>query len=225
MEDNSQQRYVKIKEFYSKASKLDHQMMYYHHKGKLDKDIEIVLAEMQRRQFDTEKPVTLDVGCSIGRYEKTLVNKGHRTVGIDVASSPLIEAHTNVPEANFVIADVMNLPFQNQKFDLVLCIELLHHFTDVLLEKLLDEVTRVIKPGGYFFFDVKNKLNPLLFLAYKRNDSVSYTLKARTPKSLERNLRKRGFRINSKKGSFFPIVTFAPYVIIVAWKEASGQKE
>jgi ubiquinone/menaquinone biosynthesis C-methylase UbiE len=193
--------------------------MYSHSIKKWDKEAESVGTEMKRCQFDTSNPLILDVGCSIGRYEKILGEKGYHIIGFDVSSSALLEAHQNVPQADFVAADVMQLPFPNQRFDVVLGVEILHHFTDTLLERVLDEITRVIKPQGYLFFDIKNRLNPVLSRAYRRQDSVSITLKARTLKSLQRSLSKRGFRIISQKGLFFPIANLAPFIMVVARKE------
>lgn len=48
-----------------------------------------------------------------------------------------------------VIADGMDLPFQNEEFDLVFGIDVLHHVTNV--PRLLTEIHRVLKPNGVFF--------------------------------------------------------------------------
>ncbi len=216
MGDDNQQRHLNLIRNYSKAN---HHRMYSHSIRKWEKEAKAVVTEMERCQFDTPNSLILDVGCSIGRYEKTLGGKEYHIIGLDVSSSALLEAHQNVPQADFVAADVMQLPFPNQRFDVVLSVEILHHFTDALLEKVLNEITRVIKPRGYLFFDIKNKLNPALARAYLREDSASMTLKARTLKSFRRSLSQRGLRIISQKGLFFPIATLAPFIMVVARKE------
>ena len=127
--------------------------------------------------YPSNKPVALDVGCSSGRYTMGLLNKGINAIGIDTATIPLKYASERV-DAKFIQASATHLPFKKETFDLIICIELLHHFTDDALEKVLEEISDIVKPGGIFVFDVKNKMNPVLELAYKMYDTVNRTLKA-----------------------------------------------
>ena len=107
--------------------------------------------------------LALDIGCSGGRYVEALTRNGIRTYGIDTSFVALKFAKTKINEAFFIQANAIHLPFKNECFDLVLCIELLHHFDDSFLEIILDEISRVTKPGGILISDLRNSLNPVMW--------------------------------------------------------------
>ena len=167
----------------------------------------------------SNKPVALDIGCSSGRYVMGLKDKGFEAVGIDTAGIPLKYASERV-NAKFIRASATDLPFKKECFDLVICIELLHHFEEKVLEKALEEISDVIKPGGIFVFDVKNKINPVMWYKYKKGNNVEFTLKARTIREMAKLVEKHGFDIIKKKGILFPITSFAPFVVVFVRKEA-----
>jgi SAM-dependent methyltransferase len=168
----------------------------------------------------SNKPVGLDIGCSSGRYTMGLLNKGINAIGIDTAIIPLKYASKRI-DAKFIRTSATDLPFKKDSFDLVICIELLHHFEEKVLEKVLEEISDVIKPGGIFVFDVKNKLNPVMWYKYKKEDNVEFTLKARTNREMTKLIEKYGFEVIKKKGILFPVVLFAPFVVVFARKEGA----
>ena len=163
------------------------------------------------------KPVALDIGCSSGRYMMGLKNKGFDAIGIDTAIIPLKYASERI-SAKFIRASATDLPFKRESFDLVICIELLHHFEDEVLERVLEEIRDVIKPGGIFVFDVKNKLNPVMWYKYKKEDSIEFTLRARTNHEMKKFVEKHGFVVIKKNSILFPITLFAPFVIVFVRK-------
>ena len=169
--------------------------------------------------FPSEEPKAIDIGCSSGKYLIPLINKEIDAVGLDITRIPLIYASKKISDADFVQASAANLPFKEETFDLVLCIEVLHQLSDGVLKKVLEQVNYVTKKGGYFVFDLKNKSNPILNLAYRKNDSIEFTLKARSLKEMATLLEKNGFKIVKEKGIFFPIASFAPFVSVFARKE------
>lgn len=57
----------------------------------------------------------------------------------------------NSPIAD-VKADICNLPFENNKYDLIICNHVLEHIPDDL--KAMKELFRVLKPGGYAVLQV-----------------------------------------------------------------------
>ena len=146
-----------------------------------------------------------------------LVNNGIDAVGIDTGINLLKYASERI-DAKFIRASVTDLPFKKESFDLVICIELLHHFEDEVLEKVLGEISGVIKPEGVFVFDVKNKSNPYLWHRYKKRDRVEFTLKARTTKQMAKLVKKHDFEVIKKKGILFPITLFAPFVVVFGRK-------
>lgn len=86
----------------------------------------------------------LDLGCGYrGKFLKKISGKISRGVGLDISVSP------NFLTAKIdLIAHDLNrpLPFQNNKFDVVVSLANLEHLEEP--EKSLMEIHRVLKPGG-----------------------------------------------------------------------------
>ena len=62
----------------------------------------------------------------------------------------------NSPLAD-VKADICNLPFQDDAFDIILCNHVLEHIDDD--RTAMNELYRVLKPGGYGVFQIPQDLN------------------------------------------------------------------
>jgi SAM-dependent methyltransferase len=82
---------------------------------------------------------TLEIG-SFGSpsYAKYFTNR----IGIDIRPGPGVD----------MIADVYNLPFQDNEFDLVLCLGILEHLEDP--KKAIVQMKRVLKPNGRILVSV-----------------------------------------------------------------------
>lgn len=101
----------------------------------------------------------LDAGCGSGRNLVYFLRHGFDVFAID--SDPGSIEHVRLlaaklaPELsvqNFVKADLVAIPFQNEKFDLVISSAVLHFADDEQhFDQMLDEMWRVVKPGGMMF--------------------------------------------------------------------------
>jgi len=68
----------------------------------------------------------------------------------------------------FLVADALDLPLENESFDLVFAVALLHHFpSEELRRKVLQNCYRVLKPGGWLILTVWNFWQPKLLIKYK----------------------------------------------------------
>jgi SAM-dependent methyltransferase len=94
----------------------------------------------------------LDVACGTGRHTRGLVDAGHAVVGVDYTPDMLRVAAGNVPEAAFMDADLLHLPFRDASFDLVVCGLALAHVEDV--ESAVHELARVLCSGGHMVLSV-----------------------------------------------------------------------
>ena len=155
---------------------------------------------------------SLDIGCSSGRYIQGFSSKGFDALGIDTAITPLKYGSGQLGP-RFVQGSATHLCFRKDTFDIITCIELLHHFEDSTLEIIFEEIREILKPGGYFIFDIKNKLNPLIAISYAKNDTVNFTLKARTINQMNRLTKKYGFEIIKIHTIPLPHMPFSPYII------------
>ena len=97
----------------------------------------------------------LDVGCGTGvltRLAALVVGQTGYAVGIDPAAKMIGVAKKNAlkegSRAEFRLAVIEDLPFEDNRFDCVLSSAMLHHLPPDLKVKGLSEVHRVLKPGG-----------------------------------------------------------------------------
>ena len=106
----------------------------------------------------------LDVGCGSGRWTKVLSEK----VGIIDAVDPsdaIYAADTllkDSPNVRLTKAASENLPFEDNTYELVISIGVLHHIPDTL--KAMKDCVSKVKPGGYFYTYLYYKLDNRGFL-------------------------------------------------------------
>ncbi len=107
----------------------------------------------------------VDLGCGAGQLVMEMARKvpGLRPTGIDLSEELLAEAKQAAKNAgmeervNFRLGNVEDLPFADQSLDLVVSTASLHHWKDPV--KVLDEIDRVLKPGGAFYiFDLRRDM-------------------------------------------------------------------
>lgn len=114
--------------------------------------------------IDWQGKAVLDLGCAGGFMAEALDDRGAQVTGIDPAADAIEAARTHAKERS-ITYDVgvgEALPYADGQFDAVVCVDVLEHVAD--LQKVLFEVTRVLKPGGMFLFDTINR-NPIARLA------------------------------------------------------------
>ncbi len=102
--------------------------------------------------FDEPVGRILDVGCSYGWALNALVGKADDLVGVDMDKDALRQARASYPHITFVHQDASTLPFEDATFDGVILSEVIEHVGDENKQFVIDEVHRVLKPGGLFIF-------------------------------------------------------------------------
>lgn len=93
----------------------------------------------------------LEFGCGAGRWAPLIIAKGGKYFGVDIAPTMIEHARSRVPQGLFFRINGKNLPFQDKSFDLVFSITVIHHNPYDQQQHIISEMTRVLKPGGYFF--------------------------------------------------------------------------
>ena len=88
----------------------------------------------------------LDCGCGSGSNLQLLREYGD-AVGIDIAWSGLARARTR-GERRLARASATTLPFPSGQFDLVTSFDVLYAFDDAMERDALNEMFRVLRPGG-----------------------------------------------------------------------------
>jgi len=101
----------------------------------------------------------LDAGCGGGRNLVYFLNSDYEVYGVDqsveaVAHAQHLAASINptIPAENFLVSAVEDMPFPDGRFDAVISSAVLHFACDERhFHAMLDEMWRVLKPGGLFF--------------------------------------------------------------------------
>jgi 2-polyprenyl-6-hydroxyphenyl methylase/3-demethylubiquinone-9 3-methyltransferase len=128
------------------------------------------LVPARLRYFDRHMPDwserdVLDLGCGGGFMAEALARRGARVTGVDPAAKAVQAAREHAAAENLAIRYETGvgeaLDFPDASFDAVVCVDVLEHVAD--LDRVLAEVTRVLRPGGWFLFDTINR-NPLASL-------------------------------------------------------------
>lgn len=104
----------------------------------------------------------LDLCCGSGQATRYLVERSAHVTGLDASPLSIRRAKHNVPQAKFVEGWAEAMPFAEGQFDLVHTSAALHEMKPEQLRQILQEVYRVLKPGGVFtLIDFHNPTNPL----------------------------------------------------------------
>ena len=103
----------------------------------------------------------LDVGCGVGNLHCLLSPKIGSLKGVDVSEQCINTARKNNAGVSYDVYDGGRLPYQDNSFDLVFAICVLHHVPTGSWKKFVGEMLRVLKPGGVAMVFEHNPFNPL----------------------------------------------------------------
>lgn len=125
---------------------------------KARKTVAIILDALQQEALDPLETRLLDIGCSTGILTRHYSDFFGKVVGIDIDDGAVEWAGQNRAAENvsYQVGDSLELPFQTGEFDLVTCTHIYEHVPDA--QRMLDEIHRVLRPGGYCFLAAENRL-------------------------------------------------------------------
>lgn len=108
---------------------------------------------LQGIAFKTHPPApgmnVLDVGCGTGSQLVRYLEAGCSVSGIDLSPAMLAEARTTLGEAaDLRLADATQMPFDDDRFDVVLTSMMLHELTSDVRGRVVAEIGRVLRPDG-----------------------------------------------------------------------------
>ncbi|MFC9993962.1 class I SAM-dependent methyltransferase [Nocardia sp. NPDC127526] len=91
--------------------------------------------------------VALDAACGTGRVSATLAECGYAVLGVDRSPEMLELARKRLPEGDFRVGGLEELPVGDDAVDIVTCSLALSHVPD--LRPVFAEFARVLRPGGH----------------------------------------------------------------------------
>ena len=109
------------------------------------KDYPPILEEIRNKAFET----LLDAGCGTAPMLSLLSEEypDARFTGLDLTPEMIKQAKAKqLKNAEFVVGDCEDMPFDDSSFDIVINSQSFHHYPDP--QAFFNEVARVLKPGG-----------------------------------------------------------------------------
>ena len=126
--------------------------------------------------------LVLEAGCGAGRFTEVLLKKGAVLVSSDLSSAVEVNAENfPISDKHLVIqADINDMPFADESFDVVICIGVIQHTPDT--EKTIEDLYKLVKKGGtlvidHYSYDRSNYLRlARLYRIFLRKKTSDYTI-------------------------------------------------
>jgi ubiquinone/menaquinone biosynthesis C-methylase UbiE len=100
----------------------------------------------------------LDHGCGSGRNTVYLAEKGFEVFGLDIAptglSTIIQKLATEDLTGHVTLADMLQLPYEDHFFDAIISVRVIHHNRLAVIRETVEEMQRVLKPGGLVWVTV-----------------------------------------------------------------------
>jgi len=159
--------------------------------------------------------MVLDAGCGPGTYGLLIAaEKGCDVIGVDISfkNAKVAKARAKKIGCSFfpITADLENLPFRDNSFDLCLCAYILHHFPNA--SGPLADLSRVVRQDGSIALFEPNGSNPLMLLSGKLEDTLRGLLcKLGLDSPNEKNFRLNDYNFELAKQGFTHITVVSHY--------------
>lgn len=116
----------------------------------------VLLSEQAR---EPQRIQALDVGCGGGLLAEEFARLGCQVTGIDPSRPSLAVARAHAQQSGLHITyqegTGEQIPFPSASFEVVFCCDVLEHVND--MPQVVQEIARVLRTGGIFFFDTLNR--------------------------------------------------------------------
>lgn len=132
-----------------------------HHDLRFNKAMHQLQSSVLGEQFDraqsarnTDIPFdVLEVGMGVGRWAQSFRAYNARFTGVDISEGMVQAARSSFPEHVFEqLGEDLTLPYEDECFDMVFSVTVMHHNPVDARRKLVAEMWRVAKPGGKLLF-------------------------------------------------------------------------
>ena len=88
----------------------------------------------------------LEAGCGTGRWINSLEENGRKVFGLDYSLDMMKIPKAEKSHLNLINADAVHIPFKDNFFELIFCVNAIHHFPDK--EKFIKDCYRILNGNG-----------------------------------------------------------------------------
>jgi ubiquinone/menaquinone biosynthesis C-methylase UbiE len=99
----------------------------------------------------------LDAGCGSGVVSRALIDNGFQVTGIDISQKMIGIARQLVPDAEFIVGDMIALEFDNETFDGIVSTYAVFHIPRTMHFSLFQDLHRLLKKGGALLFSIGSR--------------------------------------------------------------------
>jgi SAM-dependent methyltransferase len=107
------------------------------------------------------KKTFLDLGCGLGRHTILFAANGFDVSAFDISDNAIERTGAWAKEMGFDIVikqgDMLNIPFDDESMDCILCMNVISHTDTNGTYKIADELKRVLKSGGECYLTLGSK--------------------------------------------------------------------
>ena len=156
----------------------------------------------------------LDAGCGGGRHCFGALDRGVNVIGLDLDPEGLQIARAGIHErrargaGGVLQGNVFSLPFRDNRFDRVVCSEVMEHVHDY--RGAVRELVRVLRPGGTMGITIPTASSEVLYFHLTRDyfESPGGHIRIFSPRVLARAMADAGLRV---EGVGFAHALHTPY--------------
>ena len=113
------------------------------------------------RWMNQGKKDFLDLGCGLGRHSILFGSNGFNVSAFDISEDAINKTKLWAEEEgltfDYKVGDMLNLPYENEKFDSILCRNVISHTDTEGMRRVVSEIDRVLKHDGEIYLTLGSK--------------------------------------------------------------------
>ena len=108
-----------------------------------------------------DKKDFLDLGCGLGRHSILFGKNGFNVNCFDISEEAINKTKKWAEEEklnfNYQVGDMLNLPYDDDSFDCILCMSVISHTDTEGIKKVISELYRVLRKNGECYLTLTSK--------------------------------------------------------------------
>ena len=156
-----------------------------------------------------ENSKILDIGCGEGSTLLYLKNESNKLYGMDISEEAIELSRNNLTDVTYFLGDITKketLP--DQKFDLIICSEVLEHITDD--EIAIENISSLLKKGSYLIITVPHRKD-----YWTKADTEAGHVRRYETSEIRNKVNKSGFQVKELITWGYPLYNIYYNIILV----------